>query len=393
LLKKFYGINKELEITELFVKEIEKLNSNELLNSFRDYSKKTMESLYKKSQKGETTSNQYYLGVLTTSFYNQFTRYLYSQINVKIKDGKILAEANAIFKNSFPQVSNIDKVGKYLASGDIKYAAKRILEKKLWPHLPAIFKGDLKDISLEKNNNLSLSAHIQFFNIVSQGKTYGNVLLAETNKVKTFFEYRYKQTINQDQLISEFVGPYIGAGADNLNALCFQEGDFINLFPNESSAIVITDQKGTIKIFNKNAVLIGGKKLNLNQGSDLIEFAKTAQKEKLSAFQSHLLINHSEGAVLKETSYEQAHRRVLFITEDQKIGVLNIDPISLNETIRILLSLNLKIKMAVNLDTGYRDFHRVYGKGKMVSLTGYDLTDKPDLGIIKIFNSGSPTGN
>jgi hypothetical protein len=180
---------------------------------------------------------------------------------------------------------------------------------------------------------------------------------------------------------------------DNLNALCFQEGDFINLFPNESSAIVITDQKGTIKIFNKNAVLIGGKKLNLNQGSDLIEFAKTAQKEKLSAFQSHLLINHSEGAVLKETSYEQAHRRVLFITEDQKIGVLNIDPISLNETIRILLSLNLKIKMAVNLDTGYRDFHRVYGKGKMVSLTGYDLTDKPDLGIIKIFNSGSPTGN
>ncbi len=368
LRKVFFGVGSDTSVFEAFLKEKSTSNTATLVEALSKFLHKS----------GRTGSGK---------IYAQLSQFLArSLLNRQDITSSQVEYVKKLYKQHFPKESNVDKLVRSVKDGNIEYAVVRFWQKKVSPLLK-VFKGDLENISKRKNESLTFPSGIEFSELYSSKELIGGLFLANSRDIYAAFTMNQKSAPpNHGKLVSEFTGPYIESGAGRVDSLTMQSGEIFNLFPDQTSGIVIFGEKGSLRIFNKRNIEISENKYNLDKEQDLISFVKLAQQKKMSIFQSHLLINNYTGAVLKETSYENANRRVLFETRDGKIGVLNVNSLSLNETIQLLMGLNLDIKMAVNLDTGYRDFHTLHGSNnKSVSLVGYALANEAKMGSIQLY--------
>lgn len=121
--------------------------------------------------------------------------------------------------------------------------------------------------------------------------------------------------------------------------------------------LLLIDSASRPSLHDVAAVLHKGKRWNLRDKEQRKAFLKLAKKEGLSAVQSHLLINDGALDVKPSADAPRFRRRLLFETQDGRIGVYDSSPNSLTlYEAAAALRESASPRFALNLDMGTYDF-------------------------------------
>jgi len=138
----------------------------------------------------------------------------------------------------------------------------------------------------------------------------------------------------------------------------------------EMDAISLIDSLGNLSIYDISAINIPGDKLDMYNPIDRYQFIALAKRQKISTFQSHLLINNNKITFYKESSNQCISSRKLLAVLKDDHGVkfyaliflpeIRLTLYDASEIAQYLMSnIGYTVDKLIDLDTGASDYLRV----------------------------------
>lgn len=153
-------------------------------------------------------------------------------------------------------------------------------------------------------------------------------------------------------------GAYSSGDRFGPEGFVMRRGQALNPAPQGWDGLLLVDASGRASLHDVSRVRLGERRFNLRDRTDRRAFLSAAGRAKLSAIQSHLLINEGALDLRPIADAPRFRRRLLFETQDGRIGVFDTSPriATLYEAAAALLAALPQARMALNLDMGAYDF-------------------------------------
>lgn len=153
-------------------------------------------------------------------------------------------------------------------------------------------------------------------------------------------------------------GAYSSGDRFGPEGFVLKRGEALRPVPQGWDGVLLVDAEGRARIFDVSAAELAGDRYNLRDVEARRVFLRMAESRGLSAIQSHLLVKEGVLDLKPVDGARRFRRRLLFQTEDGRIGVFDTSP---KPTTLFEAAVALKTKvdgvhMALNLDMGTYDF-------------------------------------
>jgi len=200
------------------------------------------------------------------------------------------------------------------------------------------------------------------------GKVF--VMGQDSFKVKYVINTSYNDLNNSDLVtngpfVEDFSHQTICSGI----SICKGEIENRNLSQN-MDAVSIIDSIGNLAIYDIHQVRLNNKLFDLSNSFERFKFISESKKNKISAFQNHLLVNRNEITFSKESSNQNIAIRKLLAVLSDSLGNKNYALIYLPKVrlslydaselaIRQMNDIGFTVEKLIDLDAGAYDFLRV----------------------------------
>ncbi len=155
-------------------------------------------------------------------------------------------------------------------------------------------------------------------------------------------------------------GAYSSGEAYRPEGFTIRAGDPTRPYPQGWDGLLVIEGDGEASIHDVSRVRVAGRMFNLRDAKSRDEFVALAAAEGFSVVQSHLLIRDGALDIREIDGAPIARRRVLFQTEDGRIGIFDSAPelMTLYDAARAVEAATAA-EMAFNLDMGTYDYCEV----------------------------------
>jgi|GEM_PF-5497593 len=221
-------------------------------------------------------------------------------------------------------------------------------------------------------------------NTAGENQAIGKVLMMgqDSFKVKYAINTSYNDLSSFDLVTN---GPFVESFSYNSisSGMSICEGVIENRkLSNRMDALSIVDSIGNLYIHDIHDVRMNNELYDLSNSFERYKFLSKSSKNKISAFQNHLLVNRNEITFYKESSNQSIAIRKLFalITDNfgnRKYALIYLPKVRLSLydaaelAIKLMLDIEYTIDKLIDLDAGACDFLKVSkeNKGKLLDLT------------------------